>query len=112
MEEQLDLDPEKRYYSIGEVCELLEVNASLIRFWEKEFPSIKPKKSAKGNRKFTPADIQELRTIHYLVKKRGFTLDGARKKMRTDKSDTERKAQIAERLLRLKNSLEQLRDQL
>ena len=112
MDDRLDLDPEKRYYSIGEVSELLSVNASLIRFWEKEFPSLKPRKSAKGNRKFTSADIQELRTIHYLVKERGFTLEGARKKMRTDKSDTERKAQIAERLLRLKSSLEKLRDQL
>jgi DNA-binding transcriptional MerR regulator len=70
--------PEKRYYGIGEVAKAFKVNASLIRFWEKEFDVIKPKKNAKGNRKFTPDDIKNLKFIYHLVKERGFTLEGAK----------------------------------
>ena len=67
--------PERLYYSIGEVAEAFGVNTSLIRFWEKEFEILKPKKNAKGNRKFTPQDIKNLELIYHLVKERGFTLD-------------------------------------
>ncbi|WP_147678449.1 MerR family transcriptional regulator [Algibacter pacificus] len=70
--------PEKRYYAIGEVAKAFGVNASLIRFWEKEFHVLKPKKNAKGNRKFTPEDIKNLKLIYHLVKERGYTLDGAK----------------------------------
>ncbi len=69
--------PEKRYYGIGEVARAFDVNTSLIRFWEKEFDMIQPKKNAKGNRKFTPQDIKSLQLIYHLVKERGFTLEGA-----------------------------------
>jgi DNA-binding transcriptional MerR regulator len=75
----------KLYYTIGEVSAMLGVNASLIRFWEKEFPALKPKKNKKGNRLFTKADIQHLREIYHWVKEQGFTLEGARKKMLADK---------------------------
>jgi len=68
----------KRYYSISEVASQLDVNASLIRFWEKEFDQIKPKKNRKGNRLFTVDDLQNLKSIYHLVKERGFTLEGAR----------------------------------
>ena len=70
--------PEKRYYAIGEVANAFGVNTSLIRFWEKEFNVLKPKKNAKGNRKFTPEDIKNLKLIYHLVKERGFTLEGAK----------------------------------
>lgn len=70
--------PEKLYYSIGEVAKAFDVNTSLIRFWEKEFDELRPKKNAKGNRKFTPQDIKYLELIYHLVKERGFTLDGAK----------------------------------
>ena len=66
--------PEKLYYGIGEVAKAFGVNTSLIRFWEKEFDAIKPKKNAKGNRKFTPQDIKNLQLIYHLVKERGFYL--------------------------------------
>jgi DNA-binding transcriptional MerR regulator len=79
MEERFSQNFNKLYYSIGEVAELLGVNTSLIRFWEKEFTIIKPKKNAKGNRKFTPKDIEILQKIYDLVKVKGFTLEGAKK---------------------------------
>ena len=74
--------PEKRYYKIGEVAKAFEVNTSLIRFWEKEFDVIKPKKNAKGNRLFTAEDIANLKLIYNLVKERGFTLEGAKQKLK------------------------------
>ena len=77
--------PEKRYYNIGEVAEAFDVNTSLIRFWEKEFDVLQPKKNAKGNRKFTPDDIKNLEFIYYLVKERGFTLDGAKIHLKENK---------------------------
>lgn len=68
----------KLYYSIGEVADMFEVNTSLIRFWEKEFTQLKPKKNKKGNRLFTVKDIDKLNSIYILVKEQGFTLDGAK----------------------------------
>jgi len=76
----------KLYYSIGEVAELFDVNTSLIRFWEKEFSAIKPKKNNKGNRLFTVKDIQTIDRIYELVKVEGHTLDGARKALREKKT--------------------------
>jgi DNA-binding transcriptional MerR regulator len=64
---------------------MLGVNASLIRFWEKEFPVLKPKKNRKGNRLFTKQDIQHLKEIYHWVKEQGYTLEGARKKMLAEK---------------------------
>ena len=76
--------PDKLYYSIGEVARAFDVNASLIRFWEKEFDIIQPKKNKKGNRLFTPNDIKNLKVIYHLVKERGYTLDGARIALQED----------------------------
>lgn len=76
--------PDKLYYSIGEVARAFDVNASLIRFWEKEFDIIQPKKNKKGNRLFTPDDIKNLKVIYHLVKERGYTLDGARIALQED----------------------------
>lgn len=70
--------PDKLYYSIGEVAKAFGVNASLLRFWEKEFDVISPKKNKKGNRYFTQQDIKNLKLIYHLVKERGYTLDGAK----------------------------------
>lgn len=70
--------PDKLYYSIGEVARAFDVNTSLIRFWEKEFDIIRPKKNKKGNRLFTPEDIKNLKIIYHLTKERGYTLEGAR----------------------------------
>ena len=72
-------DLTKLYYSIGEVAKMFEVNTSLIRFWEKEFKSIKPKKNKKGNRLFSPQNILEIQKIYGLVKEEGHTLEGSKK---------------------------------
>ena len=72
----------KLYYSIGEVADMFEVNTSLIRFWEKEFNQLKPKKNKKGNRLFTVKDIDKLNSIYILVKEQGFTLDGAKSQLK------------------------------
>ena len=69
----------KLYYSIGEVAEMFNVNASLIRFWEKEFSSIQLKKNTKGNRVFTSKDIIKIDRIYSLVKQKGYTLEGAKR---------------------------------
>ena len=79
------MDNEKLYYKIGEVSEMLNVNPSLIRFWEKEFSTIKPKKNRRGNRVFTAKDIEELKKIYNLVKEQGHTLDGARRILKNNK---------------------------
>lgn len=73
----------KLYYSIGEVAGMLDVNTSLIRFWEKEFPIIKPKKNRKGNRLYTPKEIEKIDRVYILVKEKGYTLDGARKALKS-----------------------------
>ncbi len=102
----------KLYYSIGEVAKMFDVNNSLIRFWEKEFDILKPKKNAKGNRLFTQKDVDNLKIIFHLVKERGFTLDGAKKKLRENKSDSTPNEEIVERLKEIRGFLVDLRDNL
>ena len=104
--------PEKLYYSIGEVAEAFGVNTSLIRFWEKEFDALKPKKNAKGNRKFTPEDIKNLELIYHLVKERGFTLEGAKTHLKENKKQTLNKFDLIRKLEGIKAQLQQLKDQL
>ena len=104
--------PEKRYYSIGEVAKAFDVNASLIRFWEKEFDIIKPKKNAKGDRKFTPEDIKNLHLIFHLVKERGFTLDGAKIHLKENQKKTLDKFEIIRKLETIKSQLTNLKNQL
>ncbi len=107
-----DKEPERLYYPIGDVAELFQVNASLIRFWEKEFDILKPKKNKKGNRIFTAEDVANLRVIFHLVKEKGYTLEGA-KKMLEQKGDTlARDVEIKETLLRTRKFLEELKAQL
>ncbi len=76
---------EKLFYKIGEVAKMFRVNVSLIRFWEKEFNILKPKKNKKGNRMFTKKDVDNLTIIYHLVKERGFTLEGAKQKLKENK---------------------------
>jgi DNA-binding transcriptional MerR regulator len=102
----------KLYYSIGEVAKMFQVNNSLIRFWEKEFDILKPKKNAKGNRLFTQKDVDNLKIIFHLVKERGFTLDGAKKKLRENKTDSTPNEEIVERLKEIRGFLVELRDNL
>ncbi|CAH8285295.1 DNA-binding transcriptional MerR regulator [Mariniflexile fucanivorans] len=104
--------PEKRYYNIGEVAKAFGVNTSLIRFWEKEFDALKPKKNAKGNRKFTPEDIKNLKFIYHLVKERGFTLDGAKTHLKEDKQETLTNFEIISKLEDVKNQLIKIKQHL
>jgi DNA-binding transcriptional MerR regulator len=103
--------PDKLYYSIGEVAKAFDVNTSLIRYWEQEFPIIKPKKNKKGNRYFTPEDIKNLQMIYHLVKEKGYTLDGARIALTTNSKISEtvtlidRLEFVKAELLKLKDSL-------
>ena len=76
--------PQKRYYTIGEVADAFGVNSSLIRFWEKEFNKLNPKKNSKGDRRYTPADVAYIELIFNLVKERGFTLEGAKQELSTN----------------------------
>ncbi|HNY02531.1 MAG TPA: MerR family transcriptional regulator [Bacteroidales bacterium] len=103
---------EKVYYTIGEVAELFEVNTSLIRYWEKEFDILKPAKNKKGNRLFTQKDLDNLRIIYHLVKERGFTLQGARDKLRENKEDVANKVEAIDTLNRVRAYLLELKSQL
>jgi DNA-binding transcriptional MerR regulator len=103
---------EKIYYSIGEVAELFDVNASLIRFWEKEFDVLKPEKNKKGNRLFTRADMDNLRIIYHLVKERGFTLQGAKDKLKENKEDVVNKVAVIDSLNRVRGFLLEIKEQL
>jgi DNA-binding transcriptional MerR regulator len=89
----------KLYYSIGEVAELFQVNTSLIRFWEKEFTVLKPKKNKKGNRMFTVKDIANIEQIYILVKERGYTLDGAKKALKNHQASIDAQVQEADRVV-------------
>ena len=104
--------PEKRYYAIGEVAKAFGVNTSLIRFWEKEFDVLKPKKNAKGNRKFTPEDIKNLKFIYHLVKERGFTLEGAKTHLREEKKEALSNFEIVSKLEDIKNQLIKIKEHL
>jgi len=103
---------EKLYYSIGEVAKQFDVNTSLIRYWEKEFDIIKPKKNKKGNRLFTKKDVENFHLIYHLVKERGFTLDGAKKKLRENREETINHAEIVSNLKDIRQFLVELRESL
>ncbi len=97
---------------MGEVSEMFDVNASLIRFWESKFDVLRPKKNKKGNRLFTPADIENLKLIYHLVKERGMTLEGARRCLKQNKTTISRDAELLERLQRVRAMLEEVRVEL
>jgi DNA-binding transcriptional MerR regulator len=109
---QIDLVPGKLYYSIGEVAKAFDVNASLIRFWDKEFEILKPKKNAKGNRMFTPDDVKNLQLIYHLVKERGFTLEGAKTHLKESKKKPLDTFEIIAKLETIKQQLIQIKQQL
>ncbi len=89
---------------------MFSVKNSLIRFWEKEFDIIKPKKNAKGNRMFTPEDVQNFRVIYHLVKERGYTLQGAQQKIKESKGKTFNEVEVVDRLNKVRDFLISLRD--
>jgi len=103
---------EKLYYTIGEVADMFNVNTSLIRYWEKEFSVLKPKKNKKGNRLFTKKDIDNLHLIFHLVKEKGMTLNGAKLKLKENKGDTVNNFEVIKILKDLKSQLNNIKDSL
>ena len=79
---------DKLFYSMGEVAEMFDVNTSLIRHWESQFSILRPKRNKKGNRLFSPEDVENLKMIYHLVKERGMTLEGAKKALRKAPSES------------------------
>lgn len=102
----------KKYYSIGEVATMLDVKPSLIRFWETEFPQLKPRKNRKGNRVYTDKEIEQLKQIYYLVKVRKYTLKGAKDKLKQNPKDLEYEQKTRETLLNVRSFLEELKNNL
>ena len=95
----------KLYYSISEVAGMFDVNEYLHRFWEKEFPQLRPKKGGRGIRQYRKEDIETVKLIYHLVKERGMTLPGARQRMKDNKEATLRNFEIVERLRSIREEL-------
>jgi len=96
----------KRFYSIKEVAQMFDLNESTLRFWEKEFVEISPQKNDKGTRFYLQEDIEQIRLIYYLLKKRGMTIPGARQKLKDNKADTVKQEEIYYRLEKVKSELQ------
>lgn len=103
--------PNKLYYSIGELARAFNVNTSLIRFWEKEFEVIKPKRNKKGNRLFTPEDLKNFKLIYHLVKEKGYTLEGA-KQMLEQQEEIKGDIELIQRLELIRSELLSLKETL
>ncbi len=101
---------EKLFYSIGEVADMLGEQTSAVRFWEKEFDILKPKKNKKGNRLFTPKDVENLKIIHYLLKEKGMTIAGAKKKMGENPDDVRQNHEVVKSLKKIREMLIEIRD--
>ena len=102
---------EKLFYKISEVAEMFKINISAVRFWEKEFDILKPKKNKKGNRLFTTKDIKNIQIIYHLLKERGFTVEGAKKKLKENKTDTIDNIEIVNHLKDIRGFLVNLREE-
>jgi len=101
---------EKLYYTIGEVADIFNVNVSLIRYWENQFSILKPKKNKKGNRLFTPNDIDNLHLIYHLVKEKRLTLEGAKLKLKENKESTMQNFEAIKKLKEIKAMLIEIKD--
>tara|TARA_B100000929_G_scaffold226775_1_gene183083 strand:- start:563 stop:880 length:318 start_codon:yes stop_codon:yes gene_type:complete len=100
--------PEKLYYTIGEISKAFDVNTSLIRFWEKEFDILKPKKNSKGTRRYSSIDVENFQTIHHLVKEKGYTLEGAKEQLKILNKNFE----VIKNLEKIKAALTNIREEL
>ena len=102
----------KMYYSIGEVAKMFNVNESLLRYWEKEFPIISPRKAGGNIRQYRKEDIENIRLVYHLVKEKGMTLQGAKQRLKANKETTEQTAEVVERLKSIREELVKLRNSL
>lgn len=103
---------EKLFFTISEVADLINVNPSLIRYWENQFDALKPHKNKKGNRLFTKDDIAIVRLIFHLVKERGLTLKGAQLKLKENREETINNYEIVKRLQNVRQQLKEISDEL
>ncbi|WP_298652468.1 MerR family transcriptional regulator [uncultured Proteiniphilum sp.] len=101
----IQFDDKRLFYSIQEVADHFAVNVSLLRFWEKEFDNINPKKTAGGTRQYTREDIQQVEIVYHLVKEKGMTLEGARQTLKSKKDDEEKRVEMLARLTEVKKEL-------
>ena len=106
------MSAKKMFYSMGEVSEMFDVNPSLIRHWESKFDCLRPHKNKKGNRLFSPSDVEKLKQIYHLVKERGMTLEGANKAMKSSRGVLARDTELLERLQRIRAALVEVREEL
>ncbi len=102
----------KMYYSIGEVAKMFKVNESLLRYWEKEFPIIKPRKASGNVRQYKKEDIENIRLIYHLVKEKGLTLQGAKQRLKDNKLYAANTAEVVDRLKQLRQELVELKNAL
>ena len=102
----------KMYYSISEVAKMFNVNESLLRYWEKEFPIIAPRKAGGNVRQYRKEDIENLRLVYHLVKEKGMTLQGAKQRLKANKEKTIQTAEIVDRLKQIREELVNLRNSL
>tara|TARA_B100000963_G_scaffold66067_1_gene54294 strand:+ start:201 stop:530 length:330 start_codon:yes stop_codon:yes gene_type:complete len=104
--------PDKRYYSIGEIAKAFNVNTSLLRFWEKEFKEIQPKKKQSGTRKYTPEDVIIIEKIYYLLKEKGLTIEGTKKQLKIKNPSDSNNQIIIQKLEKLKSDLLMIKEKL
>ena len=102
----------KLYYSIGEVAKMFDINESTLRYWESEFPHLKPKTNSKNVRQYTEKDIEQIKVIYNLVKVRGFKLAAARKMRNENRKNVDKSADILEMMINLRDELKNLKKQL
>ncbi|MDR1730142.1 MAG: MerR family transcriptional regulator [Prevotellaceae bacterium] len=102
---------EKLYYSISEVAEMIGVNLSLLRYWEKEFPFICPKKTDKRTRLYTQENINDIKLVYHLVKEKKLTLEGAKKRLRENKDGIAKNHEIVFRLQEIQKEIKQIKGQ-
>ncbi len=102
--------PDKMFFTMGEVAEHFGMNISAIRYWEKEFDILKPKRNKKGNRLFTPKDFDNFHLIYHLIKEKGMTLEGAKKQIENDLPETLRKFEVIKKLKNIREELNNLNE--
>ena len=107
----INFDGQRLFYSIQEVADHFAVNVSLLRFWEKEFDNINPKKTKGGTRQYTKKDVQEIEVVYSLVRDKGLTLEGARKVLKTNKTEFDRRVEALDRLQKVKKELLSLEEE-
>jgi len=103
---------DKKFYKIGDVAQILNIPISTLRFWEKQFTIVKPHRNAKGTRYYTPADIEIIRKIHYLVKEKGLKIDAAQAQLRLNRDGVDKRFEAIEQLKNIKAQLLELSDAL